>query len=919
MKFAFGIENMNIPSESITKKLKDPNSTLDDLLKEEELLQELKSQNKDLINFFNKDRIKEMLNYITKEQEDDINKGYKYPFVCSQIFGLENETIMKYFFITNKEMQELENKKEENNINKEEDKKEEESNANKEEDKKEEEPKKEGEEPKTEGEEPKKEEAPKEENVENKEEQKKEEEKPEEKKEDEKPEEEKKEEEPKKEEEEEKKEENNEEENNEGNESEEKSEPESTENKIELIDYLFNNFFPEDESVKLNYVLCGYFSSLINNLLQINSLAFLKYIYLERNEFLNKMVEHSYRKSISDTLSKILHYENYLQNQEPLDEKTKEDMNDTRKYLFTDIFEKIDIDMDNEDLNSIFFFITGLFDIQNLAEEKPIFEEIINNKKIIKSIITKPFHDLNLVSCSDNEEDYDKLLNRRKNFATLVEMISFFLKNIKKLKLEIPTNTSESKITIKHTRISDELFTILKSLLQNNFIKKNENEKSQLQSFNDYQLKPLGEYKIKIIELLTQLVPYFKNISKFYDEILIEVEFFKNAIEYLLQYEWNNMYQESLLSLFKTLFDHADDHQDLQKHLIEEIKIFELIQTHTTLDTLEKFSFTQTADNTLSKEERVTLPIKRGFYSFFISLSYKLNTVMGGTPVNIEGGIPRQGSFAFMKRVPEEGDKKAAMDMLYGGFMDEQEDKKEEEKEEETFSYECMKEFINDNWREFFGLNIESVIKQYENKNWPKQEKTPFQKALDENNETDKEVDLLNMHNDNDRDKNLFENDNDDNFGDFGDAKGRRGGIYDNNEENNEEDKANPFYDTIDKDNFDFNDDKDNKENKENENIVGNFGNENDFDFGDDDNKDKEKKEENDENKEEKKEEQKEEKLEENKEENKKENKDENKEEIKEEKNEEKKEEDKTETKEENKEEKKEEHKEENKEENKIE
>lgn len=48
---------------------------------------------------------------------------------------------------------------------------------------------------------------------------------------------------------------------------------------------------------------------------------------------------------------------------------------------------------------------------------------------------------------------------------------------------------------------------------------------------------------------------------------------------------------------------------------------------------------------------------------------------MGGTPVNIEGGIPRQGSFNFMKRVPEEGDKKAAMDMLYGGFMDEPEEK----------------------------------------------------------------------------------------------------------------------------------------------------------------------------------------------------------------------------------------------------
>ena len=65
-KFAFGFENMNTPSESITKKLKDPNSTLEDFLKDDELLQELKSQNNDLINFFNKEKIKEMLNYITK-------------------------------------------------------------------------------------------------------------------------------------------------------------------------------------------------------------------------------------------------------------------------------------------------------------------------------------------------------------------------------------------------------------------------------------------------------------------------------------------------------------------------------------------------------------------------------------------------------------------------------------------------------------------------------------------------------------------------------------------------------------------------------------------------------------------------------------------------------------------------------------
>ena len=894
-KIPYGFENMNIPSESITKKLSDPNTTLDDLLKEEELLQEIRNKNKDLIKYFNKEKVKEMLDYITKEQVDEINKGYKFPFLCSQIFGLEIEEIMKYFFITNKQMEELEKKdSKENNDNKEENK--DNNNEKKEEDKKEDEKKENTdnkkeeenkESPEVKKEEEKKEEQEKKEN----EEEKKPEDKPEEKSE-EKPEE--KNEEEKKEETEEKNEEENPEEN-----SEEKSEPESTENKIEVLDYFFNSFFPEDESVKLNYVLCGYFSSLINNLLSMNPITFLKYIYLERNEFLNKMVEHSYRKSISDTLSKIIHFENYIQNNEPLDEKTKEDMIDTRKYLLTDIFDKIDVDMDNEDLNSIFFFITGLFDSTNMLEEKPIFEEIINNKKIIKSIITKPFHDLDLVSFS-NDEEQEKLLNRRKNFSTLIDMILFFLKNIKKLKIEIPTNTSESKLTIKHTKISDEIFIVMKNLIQNNFIKKNENEKTQLQCFNDYQLKPLGEYKIKIIELLTHLIPYFKNISKFYDEILIEVDFFKTAFEFLLQYEWNNLYQEAFLNLLKTLLDYADDHQTVQEHLINTIKILDLIQTYTNLDNLDKFNFTQTQDNTLQDEERETLPIKHGYYSFFISLSYKLNTVMGGTPVNIEGGIPRQGSFNFMKRVPEEGDKKAAMDMLYGGFMDEPEEKNEVE--EEQFSYKCMEEFINDQWREFFGMNIESVIKQFEDKNWPKiEKKDPFKMSID-GNDTDKEVDLLNMNNESEKDKNLFgdnndNNDNNDVFGNYEDDKDgqndRRGGVFEapeNNEDNNKNEEDNPFYSAIKEDNFDFGNEQDKKNNDINNN---NFANENDFEFGDD-NKDKDNNNENNEKKDEKNEDVKnEENKDENKEEDKKEDnkedinkneevkKEENKEEIK--------------------------------------
>ena len=89
---------MNLTSESIDKLLKDPKTTVEDLLKEEELLQEFRSQNENLINFFDKDKIKNLLTYIIKEQEDEQDKGYKFPFLCSQIFGLEIEKMMKYFF-----------------------------------------------------------------------------------------------------------------------------------------------------------------------------------------------------------------------------------------------------------------------------------------------------------------------------------------------------------------------------------------------------------------------------------------------------------------------------------------------------------------------------------------------------------------------------------------------------------------------------------------------------------------------------------------------------------------------------------------------------------------------------------------------------------------------------------------------------
>ena len=108
----FGMYNfLNFNKNSNIDKLLSDNDSppiLEDLLIEEGLIDELQNKNEKLIKYLNKEKIKQMLDYIIKEpkDEEDHNKGYKFPFVCSKLFNVEETKIMKYFFKTNKELNE---------------------------------------------------------------------------------------------------------------------------------------------------------------------------------------------------------------------------------------------------------------------------------------------------------------------------------------------------------------------------------------------------------------------------------------------------------------------------------------------------------------------------------------------------------------------------------------------------------------------------------------------------------------------------------------------------------------------------------------------------------------------------------------------------------------------------------------------
>ena len=90
-------------SDEINKKINEnPNLPLEDLLSEETFVDEIESKNELIYSYLNKEKIKQMVNYIIKEPPSDSShdKGYKFPWICSQIFIIEDRNIMKYFYKT---------------------------------------------------------------------------------------------------------------------------------------------------------------------------------------------------------------------------------------------------------------------------------------------------------------------------------------------------------------------------------------------------------------------------------------------------------------------------------------------------------------------------------------------------------------------------------------------------------------------------------------------------------------------------------------------------------------------------------------------------------------------------------------------------------------------------------------------------
>ena len=97
-------------SASIEDLLNNKDCTVDKLLDDDDYLQEFKNYNDKLIKYFDHDKLKVLIDYITvmPTKEDGHNRGRKYPFITGEIFNCEINQILDKFFEAPQKIKEAE-------------------------------------------------------------------------------------------------------------------------------------------------------------------------------------------------------------------------------------------------------------------------------------------------------------------------------------------------------------------------------------------------------------------------------------------------------------------------------------------------------------------------------------------------------------------------------------------------------------------------------------------------------------------------------------------------------------------------------------------------------------------------------------------------------------------------------------------
>ena len=600
-------------SSSIEAKLLKNDIKLEDFLDEDDIVINLKLENKKLLKFFNRETIKKLIEYITIEKEnDDLIYGHKYPFVAYEILYSEIHLISDYFVYTEKDYYEKNKLKLNDNINQNEEEEKEETTCIIIED-----------------------------NIDNENED------------------------------------NNIEniikENNENNQYDE--------NNFELLDYLLN--FIMNDNINLNYVLSGYFSNIMMKLIDKYTNKILKYLYLKRKDILEKIMKHSNNKAISELAIKILKLKNLIFNLED-EKKEEEEIYNYRNILIQNFIKDISIENKNNDSDIKCSLL------MELIEDKLILNLFIENKEIYN-------HIFEILSFEINSNDIYEISNC---YSSIITLLIKIIEQIEINQISLPKNYN-----INRNNFSDNLFKILDKIIIN-FTERKNSQIIPSQFDNPY--KSLGIVNQKIMELFIILLNYFQEISEKFDEILINNNFIKKALNFFFIYEWNNIYQNTFVKFIKSYLDKEYLHEKLTYYLFDELEIQESFENFL----LGKSSFIFKSGN----------KIKNAIYPHIIEIIYKINSIIGNKIFidDLNSKNKKEGEFNFNKNDNSNKNQifNLNIDKIFNNNEDINMNIKEEKKENKiNINNETIKKILQKKeygWESLINDIVSPTIKQYE-------------------------------------------------------------------------------------------------------------------------------------------------------------------------------------------------------------
>ena len=677
----------------LEKNLTDPNLPLEEYLKNPEAIQCFQDMKKNAIKYFDRNKIKQLIRYITEEPKDDnYETGYKFPYTASEMLRLAGKRIQEMIVFTeedfnNKYQEEnndkiieknleinkasenkIEEPKKKNQENKKENKEQEKNEENKIEDKNKVEIKKEEnkEEDKNQNDSQKEDEIKNEEKkineIKDEKEIKNEDKKDEDKKEDKNI---------------------NEIKNDEKNKIEDKKEenkniikekePNDSKRNIlkealkkatlndkianrkynytkhnDILDLLLD--FVTNKNAMENDVLCGYFHRILLSLMDNYLIDIFLYLFFVRTDALEQIIMHSYKRSLSFIAIRILNFKeninkilyNDMTNPGMIDIKMLESKKDSMvKFVqssITKLITSIDLNgmkdkdgeyMKNIDLESVFSLLDDLGKIYDFLD----YEDNPILQHVFKILETNIFGVYDL----EKRDNMLKIYNYFVKFLTNLTNRCICLKySDDDFYPEISIERLYRKVQNKEELdLHEYLALYLPKILCYNF-----REKYLCES------DILGIHNIYLMDLVIGTFKYLKEMPTLFDFIILQTGFMDKCIQYFFRYQLNNIYHTKFVTFFTRYLQKADDHPLLTDYIFVKKK-FPLMLTNFLTQKKDDKNFVNIYKY---KSGRQTFSC---IYSYVIDLIYKIQVATGMNIFNEteikDIGILNPGFFEFVK------------------------------------------------------------------------------------------------------------------------------------------------------------------------------------------------------------------------------------------------------------------------------